>query len=52
MISCLQKMSQSKHKDKATIHTDGSCSNNPGNGGWAAIIIYKNRNKKKYYGGE
>ena len=22
------------------IYTDGSCLENPGNGGWAAIIIY------------
>ena len=27
------------------IYTDGSCLGNPGNGGWAAIII---NNKKKY----
>jgi ribonuclease HI len=23
------------------IYTDGACSGNPGNGGWAAIMIYK-----------
>ena len=23
------------------IYTDGACSNNPGKGGWAAILIYK-----------
>ena len=31
------------------IYTDGSCIGNPGNGGWAAIIIYerkKNSNKR------
>lgn len=27
---------------KVTIFTDGACSNNPGAGGWAAILIYKN----------
>ena len=27
-----------KHVD---IYTDGACSNNPGKGGWAAILIYK-----------
>lgn len=31
-----------KHVD---IYTDGACSNNPGKGGWAAILIYKNREK-------
>ena len=33
------------------IYTDGSCLANPGNGGWAAIIIdqkKKNSNKRKY----
>ena len=29
-----------------TIYTDGSCLNNPGNGGWAAIINIKNDVKK------
>ena len=28
------------------IYTDGSCLNNPGNGGWAAIINSNNRIKK------
>ena len=28
------------------IYTDGSCLNNPGNGGWAAIIIKKGENKE------
>ena len=28
------------------IYTDGSCLNNPGNGGWAAIINTNNRVKK------
>ncbi|HHU42865.1 MAG: ribonuclease HI [Bacillota bacterium] len=31
-----------KHVD---IYTDGACSNNPGKGGWAAILIYKGREK-------
>ena len=31
-------MNQSKQRNKAIIHTDGSCSNNPGPGGWAAIL--------------
>ena len=37
------------------IYTDGSCLCNPGNGGWAAIIIDDNKkiqikgSKKKYY---
>ena len=28
------------------IYTDGSCLNNPGNGGWAAIINFNNKVKK------
>lgn len=31
-----------KHVD---IYTDGACSGNPGKGGWAAILIYKGREK-------
>lgn len=31
-----------KHVD---IYTDGACSNNPGKGGWAAILIYKGNEK-------
>ena len=31
-----------KHVD---IYTDGACSNNPGKGGWAAILIYKGKEK-------
>jgi ribonuclease HI len=27
------------------LYTDGACSGNPGNGGWAAILIYKGREK-------
>ncbi len=27
------------------IYTDGACSNNPGKGGWAAILIYKDTEK-------
>jgi ribonuclease HI len=33
-----------------TIYTDGACSGNPGKGGWAAVLIYKN-NRKEIYGG-
>lgn len=33
------------------IYTDGACSGNPGNGGWAAILIYGNI-KKEISGGE
>ena len=29
-----------------TIYTDGSCLNNPGNGGWAAIININDEIKK------
>lgn len=31
-----------KHVD---IYTDGACSGNPGKGGWAAILIYKGKEK-------
>ena len=34
-----------------TIYTDGSCSGNPGPGGWAAILEY-NDAKKEFSGGE
>lgn len=30
---------------KVTAYTDGACSNNPGPGGWAAVLIYKGREK-------
>lgn len=29
-----------------TIYTDGACSNNPGIGGWAAILIYGSHTKE------
>ena len=34
------------------IYTDGSCSPNPGNGGWAAIIFPPDGNRYTIYGGE
>ncbi len=36
---------------KVEIYTDGACSGNPGNGGWAAILSYKNK-EKEISGGE
>lgn len=27
--------------EKVIIYTDGACSGNPGPGGWAAILMYK-----------
>ena len=33
------------------IYTDGACTGNPGPGGWAAIILQKNK-EKKLSGGE
>lgn len=36
---------------KVTIYTDGACSFNPGVGGWACVLIYKN-NKKELSGGQ
>lgn len=37
--------------EKVIIYTDGACSNNPGVGGWGAILTYKG-SKKEIYGGE
>lgn len=37
--------------EKVTIYTDGSCRDNPGPGGWAAILIY-NKFSKEFSGGE
>ena len=34
-----------------TLYTDGACSGNPGPGGWAAILLYRNH-KKELSGGE
>tara|TARA_B110000438_G_scaffold286339_1_gene317447 strand:- start:705 stop:1151 length:447 start_codon:yes stop_codon:yes gene_type:complete len=34
-----------------TIYTDGSCTGNPGPGGWAAIIFLEDK-KKELFGGE
>lgn len=31
---------------KVTIYTDGACSGNPGNGGWGAILFYKEQKKE------
>jgi|TARA_B110000438_G_scaffold120335_1_gene117486 ribonuclease HI len=33
------------------IYTDGSCTGNPGPGGWAAVIIFENKTQK-IFGGE
>ena len=32
--------------EKVTIYTDGACSGNPGPGGWAAVLLYKNQRKE------
>ncbi|MDL2289571.1 ribonuclease HI [Clostridia bacterium OttesenSCG-928-F22] len=31
---------------QVTIYTDGACSNNPGPGGWGAILMYKNTKRE------
>lgn len=36
---------------KIEIYTDGSCKQNPGPGGWAAILVYKGK-EKEICGGE
>lgn len=33
------------------VYTDGACSNNPGPGGWAAVLMY-GENRKEISGGE
>jgi ribonuclease HI len=33
----------SKKLPKVTIYTDGSCEPNPGAGGWAALLLFKER---------
>ena len=32
--------------DEVTIYTDGACSGNPGKGGWGAILIYGDKEKR------
>jgi ribonuclease HI len=36
---------------KVAVYTDGSCSGNPGPGGWGAVLLYGN-SKKEMSGGE
>ena len=31
---------------KVTLYTDGACSGNPGAGGWACILVYRNIEKE------
>ena len=38
-------------KKTVTIYTDGACSGNPGPGGWGAVLIYK-ETEKRISGGE
>ncbi len=38
-------------KKTVTIYTDGACSGNPGPGGWGAVLIYK-ETEKRLSGGE
>ena len=33
-------------KDKVIIYTDGACKGNPGEGGWGAVLTYKDKKKK------
>ncbi len=40
-----------ENKFKVNIYTDGSCKNNPGPGGWGAILMYGGK-KKELCGGE
>ncbi len=36
---------------KITLYTDGACSGNPGPGGWACVLVYKDT-EKELSGGE
>ena len=36
---------------KITLYTDGACSGNPGPGGWACVLVYK-ETKKELCGGD
>jgi len=38
-------------KPEVTIYTDGACQDNPGPGGWAALLIY-GQHTKTLFGGE
>ncbi|MGI5875440.1 MAG: ribonuclease HI [Dethiobacteria bacterium] len=38
-------------KKEVIIYTDGACSGNPGPGGWAALLIYQDK-QKEIWGGE
>jgi ribonuclease HI len=40
-----------QHRPEVTIYTDGACSGNPGPGGWAAILLYGDR-EREISGGE
>jgi ribonuclease HI len=37
--------------ERVTIYTDGACSGNPGPGGWAALLLFKGK-EKELSGGE
>ena len=41
-----------ENQEPVTIYTDGSCSPNPGPGGWAAIILIPGQEPKELVGGE
>lgn len=34
-------------RDRVVIYTDGACRNNPGTGGWAALLRYEYKNAEK-----
>jgi ribonuclease HI len=38
-------MSDSEKLDEIIIYTDGACSGNPGPGGWAAVLLWKGKEK-------
>ena len=40
-----------EEKKRVILYTDGACSGNPGLGGYAGILMYKDA-KKEYYGSE
>ena len=39
------------HDDPVIIYTDGACQNNPGRGGWGAVLTWGEKKKKELCGG-
>ncbi len=44
-------LKEGRYMKKVEIYTDGACRNNPGRGGWGAILVYQGK-EKELSGGE